>query len=169
MDPTVVYAKTAKGSEEIQSRSFKLPPRTRMLLIMVDGRSTAGELIEKGKAGGNSTAFETLAQLESGGFIAPAGKAGPAGPRPAQPAPAQGASTPDMTRERSLPSVRRFAIEQMITLLGPNGDEFTARIESAADRTTLFAELERCRNALRAIAGSQKSDRFWAGVLERLP
>jgi len=167
MDPTVVYAKTAKGTEEIQSRGHKLPPRTRMLLIMVDGRATAGELIERGKAGGNSTAFETLAQLEAGGFIAPAGNALPAASRPAPP-PA-GASTADMTRERSLPSVRRFAIEQMITLLGPNGDEFTARIESAADRATLFAELERCRNALRAIAGSQKSDRFWAGVLERLP
>lgn len=167
MDLTVVYAKTAKGTEEIQSRSYKLPPRTRMLLIIVDGHATAAEVIQKGKAGGNNVAFESLVQLEADGFIAPAG---PARGTPATASPDLPAGRkPDMTRERSLSSARRYAIEQMITLLGPNGDEFTSRIESAVDRTSLLAELERCRSALRAIAGAQKADRFWAGALERLP
>ena len=47
MELNQVYLKTAKGQEEIQSRIHKLPAYARRLLIMVDGRSTAADLISR--------------------------------------------------------------------------------------------------------------------------
>ena len=56
MDPTAIYAKTEKGQQEMQSRAHGLGLRQRTLLIMVDGRTPAGEIIDKGKAAGNASA-----------------------------------------------------------------------------------------------------------------
>jgi hypothetical protein len=41
---TLIYGKTPVGQQEIQSRSLGLPPLTRRLLVLVDGRRTADEL-----------------------------------------------------------------------------------------------------------------------------
>lgn len=64
-----VYLKTAKGQEEIQKRCNKLPASLRKLLIMVDGHSTAEQMIERLASMGDVTA--ALDTLEGGGFIAP--------------------------------------------------------------------------------------------------
>jgi len=74
-----VYIKTAKGQEEIQKRLYKLPASLRRLLIMVDGRSTAAEMIERLTSMGDIAT--ALSELEAGGFIAslfPANKPPPA-------------------------------------------------------------------------------------------
>lgn len=41
---TAVFAKTASGQQEIQSRTLGLPPKVRSVLILVDGRRTGDEL-----------------------------------------------------------------------------------------------------------------------------
>ena len=69
MELQQVYIKTAKGQEEIQKRLYKLPASLRRLLIMVDGRSTAAEMIERLVSMGDIT--PALIELEAGGFIAP--------------------------------------------------------------------------------------------------
>lgn len=157
MDSAAVYAKTPKGIEEIQSRTYRLPLRSRSLLVMVDGKSTAAEVIEKGKAGGNAAAFASLQELEAQGFIAPVRTAAPPPSANRQPA------------AKSIAAVRLYAVQQILSMLGPGGDDFTARLESAADLPTLVTELERCRNVVANVAGTQKAERFWAGVQERLP
>ena len=45
MELRQVFIKTAKGQEEIQTRTHKLPAHLRRVLIMVDGHSTAAEMI----------------------------------------------------------------------------------------------------------------------------
>ncbi len=148
MDPAAIYAKTPKGLEEMQSRAYRLGLRARALLILVDGKCTAAEVIEKGKTGGNSAAFAGLEELEAQGFIAAAAAAG-------------GLSA-------ALVDARRHAIEQLLSLLGPGADDFTARLEAAKNADTLLSELERCRIAVNGLAGNQKAVRFWVGVQERL-
>ncbi len=157
MDSAAVYAKTPKDIEEIQSRTYRLPLRSRSLLVMVDGKSTAVEVIDKGKAAGNANAFAGLQELEAQGFIAPVRTAATIVSASRQPA------------TKSIGAVRLCAVQQMLSMLGPGGDEFTARLESAADLRTLVTELERCRNIVANVAGAQKAERFWAGVQERLP
>jgi hypothetical protein len=68
MELKQVYIKTAKGQEEIQKRNYKLSASLRKLLIMVDGRSTAAEMMERLSAMGDITL--ALTELETNGFIA---------------------------------------------------------------------------------------------------
>lgn len=42
-----IYEKTDKGREEIATRKYRLVPRLRSLLVMVDGEQTSGKLLEK--------------------------------------------------------------------------------------------------------------------------
>ena len=154
MDPNATYVKTGKGQQEVQSRAFGLPLRSRTLLIMVDGRATAGTIIDKGKAAGNAAAYAAMQELEAQGFIAAASTGAPEEPG---------------TPERSLASARRYAIAQMRALPGPHGPAFVERLESAADRGTLVTMLERCRNAVQVATNEEGAKRFWAGVEARLP
>ena len=67
MDANLIYVKTALGDEAMQNRS-RLPQRElRTVLILVDGKSTVGELCEK--TGNPSVVENGLDQLERGGFI----------------------------------------------------------------------------------------------------
>lgn len=161
MDPTVVYVKTKAGQEEIAQRKHKLAPRLRTLLIMVDGRTTLAEHTQKAKAFGDAQAM--LAELASLGLIAPLGASGSGAANPAQ------GVTPPATIERSIAAAKRYAVQQLIALLGPDGDPFAERVEAAKDRASLETELSRCRAALSAISGAQKAERFWAQVLQRMP
>ncbi len=67
MDSSTIYAKTQKGREEIATRAYRIVPRLRTLLIVVDGQSTVGELIEKAQSLGGIAPM--LAELERHGFI----------------------------------------------------------------------------------------------------
>lgn len=42
-----IYDKTDKGREEIATRKYHLPSRLRSLLVMVDGKQTAADLLKK--------------------------------------------------------------------------------------------------------------------------
>jgi len=63
----VIFAKTAKGQEEVATRSGGLTPRQRRVLIMVDGKRTVDELREMLQA---DDLQHTLGMLEEEGFIA---------------------------------------------------------------------------------------------------
>lgn len=102
MELQQVYIKTAKGQEEIQKRVYRLPATLRRLLIMVDGRSTAAELIERLKSMGDIA--PALAELEAGGFIALPSQRQPSASAPAAsaPAPAQPPASDHPKSERLL-------------------------------------------------------------------
>ena len=164
MDPASVFGKTGKGQEEIANRTYKLPPRMRALLIMIDGKSSIEELAARAASLGGIAPM--LAELAAQGFIADVrGQAQPAsaapGPAPASPA----ADGPP----RSIEEARRYAISQILSLLGPNGDPLAERLEKANTREALVAEGTRCHQTLLAVAGSQKADRFRDGLNARLP
>lgn len=41
---STIYRKTAKGQAEIETRAMRLPPKLRMLLIVVDGKRSVADL-----------------------------------------------------------------------------------------------------------------------------
>jgi hypothetical protein len=68
MDVAAIYAKTALGVREIRERTLNLPVPMRGLLIMIDGRRTVGDILEKARVLRlDDSAFEAL---EVGGLIA---------------------------------------------------------------------------------------------------
>lgn len=95
---TIIFDKTDKGREEIATRKFQLPPKMRTLLVMIDGKHTADELLQK--IGGLGFTSDSLNDLMNNGFIhqvasieAPAAPAPAAAPEPvAAAAPAAGSA-----------------------------------------------------------------------------
>ena len=84
MNPSVVLAKTEKGKEEIGARRYGLPQTVRHTLILVDGKSTVAQLLQKGSMiPGIADALETLLQ---DGFVRPAGGQAPSTASTAGPA-----------------------------------------------------------------------------------
>jgi hypothetical protein len=67
---TSIYDKTAKGKEEIATRKYQLSTRLRTLLVLVDGRRSAEELLHH--VAGIGLREDALAELLEHGHIAPA-------------------------------------------------------------------------------------------------
>src|SRR5664279_5649924 len=68
MSDNIIYIKTPKGIEEMNSRTYGLPLRVRRVLIMLDGKCDYEELISRFPEGEGETSLSTLV---AGGFIAP--------------------------------------------------------------------------------------------------
>ncbi len=62
-----IYKRTAKGEEEIQRRTYKLDHEHRFVLILVDGKSTAENIISRSSEQWNPK--NCLIELETNNFI----------------------------------------------------------------------------------------------------
>jgi len=69
MDANLIYEKTAAGEEAMRQRTRLVQRHMRMVLILVDGRTSVSELSTK--VGNPSLVESALADLERDGFIAP--------------------------------------------------------------------------------------------------
>ena len=69
----VVFTKTVSGIDELQQRQMRLHPRLRNLLVMVDGKQTAGQLVKTLAAAGVNEGH--LQQLQDAGLIQPLSQA----------------------------------------------------------------------------------------------
>jgi len=173
MDLNAVYKKTQKGLDEMAQRTV-LGMRERTLLVMVDGKTTAADLIARAHHMPDPQGL--LAKLIDGGFIAaetgataapaPASAAAQTAPAPA-PAPVASAAAPAV--QPSIPEAVRFARRFIADTLGPNGDMLIEAIEKCKTAPELRTVMEKTRDALQAGAGRRKSEEFWAGVQPRLP
>jgi hypothetical protein len=61
------FAKTEKGQEEIRSRTYRLQPKPRALLVIVDGKKATDELLQTATGLGGGP--ELLESLIKDGFI----------------------------------------------------------------------------------------------------
>ncbi len=67
MNPQARFVKTAKGQEEIRSRTHRLQPRLRSLLVLVDGTRHAADLVQAAAGLGGDAGF--LEALIKEGFV----------------------------------------------------------------------------------------------------
>lgn len=151
MEDDWILAKTAAGVEEIASRARRIPPRLRTLLILVDGRRTAAELIQTGAALGDPRVG--LAQLYQQGFVALANPPPIASSRSAAPPPdnrpppvlhhARPAATPH--QRRSLALARLYLQNAMEQSLRYGDEPVRDRLREATSRAELVAVFELCR------------------------
>lgn len=62
-----IYDKTDKGREEIATRKWHLPSRMRSLLVLIDGKKTDADIVQK--IGGLGLNSQSLQELLDDGFI----------------------------------------------------------------------------------------------------
>lgn len=163
MDMTTVYAKTAKGQEEITSRTYKLGHKLRLVLILVDGKLSVAE--HQAKAGALGDVVTLMDELERGGFIERAGRGGaPAPAAVATPAPADAGAAPAAAPVAGLPlpEIRQKLNKLIHDYLGPDGDSFTEKIDKCRTREEVLAYYTSVQVAFREILGKRRSEELHA-------
>lgn len=159
MDSTTVYAKTDLGHEEVATRVRHIPARMRTMLIMVDGRSSAGQLLAN-----HPTPDEARGYLESlleGGFIA-------AQTAPAAAAPASLAAGASATGSANLGEVKQVVTRLLLDFIGPDAEYIAMRIEKITSRDELAAEVDKLGAMLESSVGRVPAARFRESVLPML-
>jgi hypothetical protein len=68
MSEELIYIKTPKGIEEMNKRTYGLPQKTRLVLIMMDGKCDYDEILSRFPDGEGEP---VVARLVAEGFIAP--------------------------------------------------------------------------------------------------
>lgn len=123
MNLQAVLQKTEKGVAEVQTRQHKLEQKLRNLLIVVNGKATAGELVKQFEQIGDVAPL--LEQLLAGEFI-----------REAQGTAAAGGEFKEI----------RLQLSQLLTdALGPPGDAIVMKFEEckSADEARAFVDSHR--------------------------
>lgn len=148
MDPDLVYARSAKGEEEIRTRKHQLRPLQRQSLILIDGHSPLKVLLSRWAA---LRGFEeSIMQLERDGFIEPLPAAAPAS------APAQPAGQPGEAEE-----VRRQLLDWLAAQLPARDAKFAAKLQAApASPDGLQAAVDACCRLLRLTVDEKLAARF---------
>jgi hypothetical protein len=168
-DVMPTYRKTDKGLAEIETRAFRLSPRLRTPLIMVDGRRDEAELRRLIP----SQADETLQALLDQGFIevvAPAEAAGSSQRAAAAAPPAESASEvkglpPSMRFE----DLRREAVRSLIDQAGPAAEGVAIRMEKTRNIQELRPLLNVARDILSTSTGPAAAAAFDAKFITPPP
>lgn len=158
----ITYRKTAKGVEEVQTRAYRLPPRSRGALILVDGQRSDDELLRLIPVQG----AETLQALADAGFIEVIAQSAPAPQRAAPaPAPAAGAApAAPAARSVDFKLVQREAVRRLVELVGPSGDDLAIRIEATRTMDQLRPLLVHARSLITHVRGAQAASDYIAAL-----
>lgn len=171
----VVFAKTAKGQDEITSKSGGLSPRIRRVLIFIDGKRSVSDLHSVLPEEGLNAILD---RLQDEGYIVPSGSPG-AAPAPLTTKPSATTSKNGGAAENTLftplpeggdpirlQQARNFMLNTIRTFVGMVGtSSLLERIENARDHDALralFADWEY------AIATSGEGRRDAPNLRERL-
>jgi hypothetical protein len=145
--------KTEKGRVEVQTRAFRVGPRERSVLIMIDGKTPAKVLLAQ--LSFMNKADKILDELRSGGFI---DAASPIDVPPVD------VGTMTGSLSDSMESVRRVARDSVLKTLGPRGHELAVKLEHCDSHAVLTSLLGSCRDVIATAVGGQKAQEFWMEI-----
>lgn len=149
MQLNLIYSKTAKGLEEVQTRTHKLPAHLRRLLIMVDGHSTAADLIGRlSKWGDVALALE---QLATGGFIAILGFEPSADP----------AASSLGLLEFNLEQAKGLIHSVLLSAMGPAAEHRIECVEAVTEPEQLRLEIEILHDILLKMLPKTQAEQTW--------
>lgn len=159
MDPELVFTKSAKGREEIEKRIYRIEARRRVMLILVDGQSTVGDLASRSanseEALGILQSLWTEGFIESGSSIAAVPPVSASESLPVSAAVASG---------RTLAELQSAASRSISNLLGPDGESMALRLEKTKTIEQFIADAQKTREALKDYVGARKADAFWQAL-----
>lgn len=147
MERDTILVKTDKGREEIETRRHGLSMALRRVLIVVDGRTSVGEFLDRAPFGQVGAALE---QLRREGYVAPAAEVARAPTAPAAAVAVAGAG-----------SGRAALVALARTLLGGAGARVVKRLEDAADTPEALLEaVQGCHKLIRLTIDEAKAEQF---------
>lgn len=143
MDKRVVFTKTQKGKDEIETRRYRLPAKLRMALILVDGKSSVALLVEKA---GHPDLIQTLEELAQLGFIQSISHG------------ASQSAMPASASSQAATPLKAELIRISRDILGAQADKVVKKIEDSLDtKEALSATLLNCIELVRLIVDEKKS------------
>ena len=140
-----ILAKTAVGVDEIATRSRRIPPRLRTVLILVDGRQSVQTLAESAAALGDIR--QALAELHEQGLVVLVnhGAHGAEAASRAAVAPDLRARQPSPHPRPTPPRRRSLALDAMEQSLRNNDQAVREHLRTATSRAQLLRAFEMCR------------------------
>lgn len=160
LDSSTVYIKTARGSEEIASRSQGLSSRARAMLIMIDGRRSAATLLAQ--SGEKAEAEAHLAALLDGGFIA-------AVAQPEAAASVAAPMAPQAEHAFDITTIKQYISTTLHAVLGPDADLFTKKVDAAKSAEELRTLSEKLSDVVLQVGGKKKAADFKEKMSAMLP
>lgn len=143
MDRSAVLAKTHKGLDELAQRTGAVPQKLRSVLILVDGKTRYGDLINK--CAFISGCNDHLTWLLQNGFIQTVGV------NPAS----EATTAPDAASPKA--ALLKLARE----LLGDHSDAVIQRLQNTEENhEAMTLTLERCHKLIRLSIDEQKAEQF---------
>jgi hypothetical protein len=153
--PVVAPAKTDAARQLLAGPRGSLPVPLRMLLISVDGRRGAAELLDIARSLGLGP--ETLQTLRQGGLITGAALPPAAPPQPPAPAPAPAAPADDLHR---LVKAKMFALDLAGRMLAGRDAELRASARAVDSEARFLDWLAEASARIEAAADAERAQMF---------
>jgi hypothetical protein len=163
LDDWLVYAKTAKGTAEVASRSGTVSLAARRVLIMIDGKRNLGDLAPLARTGEISAIVE---QLEEQGLVQPV----QAGAAAATSMFAPPETADEFAEDRvtgNFDSVKRRAIRELADRLGPDSEVMASRIDICRSTEELRQRLHEAERLVAGMLGEMQAQEFLRALRRR--
>jgi len=151
----IIYRKTAKGLAEIETRVYRLSPRLRSVLIMIDGKRSDADLVQM-----LPQAAEVLAALAQDDFISEYTRTS-AAPAPPPPAPERTVIRPP---QPTFEAMRKDVLRAFNDRLGPAGEGMAVKLERARNETEFRALLPAAVQLVTTLQGRDAGESFMARI-----
>ena len=155
----IIYRKSAKGLAELETRVYRLAPRLRSVLIMIDGKRSDAELTALVPQAG-----EALAALVQEGFISEFARVAGTVVPPAATPPAAGERTVIRGQRPSFEAMRRDLLRAFNEYAGPAGEALALKLDDARTETEFRALLPAAVQLVAALQGRPAADAFTARI-----
>lgn len=145
------FEKTDAGRQEVAARTGALDRRTRALLIMVDGRTSAEDLLARAKQLGLTS--EAVLALRQAGLIQSVGELGHQSDAQPLTEPLPAAAKPKVQiRKQSLAAARMYLMDIVVRTLGTADLPIRTRLIEATDLLSVRQAFEAFLEILRETA-----------------
>ncbi|MBL8342149.1 MAG: hypothetical protein JNL30_11830 [Rubrivivax sp.] len=155
----IIYRKTAKGLAEIETRVYRLSPRLRSVLIMIDGKRTDADLLQM-----LPQAAEVLAALVQEDFISEFTRVSATHAPPPPPPPPPPERTVIRGPQPGFEAMRKDLLRAFNDRLGPAGEGMAVRLERARNETEFRALLPSAVQLMATLQGREAADAFTARI-----
>lgn len=148
MNSAAIVARTPRGEEEIQSRKYGLERNLRYVLILIDGKSSVQDLVEK-KGAALPDVGGSLHALAEQGFIAIGD--------------GQGENDCVVVDPDDIPSTKAALIGVAWEVLGEEAGKIVHKLEGAPDNLDGLQEaINSCKKMVRLLIDEKKADQLMA-------
>jgi hypothetical protein len=145
MSTNQTYVKTPKGIEEMNSRSFGLPPDAWKMLALLNGRRRRSDLAEFMP---DRDCESLLATLEAGAFIVPLESTAESARRPR--------FEPPKDEEERFDMAKNFMRNSAIAFLGSMGSGFISQVDNCQNFEELRQQFQPWREAITLSSDGRK-------------